>query len=166
MTVKKSRQALVQGVSAAMTASQRASDALDEAAAERLGVLRVDLRCLDVLFGGPRSAGELAEAAGLSPAAITALLDRLEAKGYIRRVRDTVDRRRVLVELSDLARKRAWRIYGPVAEEGAALLGRYTDAQLAAITSYLQLSRELVERHRARLTGSPGQDRDEDGRGS
>ncbi len=41
------------------------------------------------------SAGELAEATGLSSAATTTLLDRLERKGFVQRERDTVDRRKV-----------------------------------------------------------------------
>lgn len=150
--MEEKRQALVAELSAAITAYQRATDAFDEAVADRFGVNRTDLRCLDLLFGGALSAGQLAEASGLSPAAMTTLIDRLEQKGYLRRVRDTTDRRRVLVELTELARKQAWQMYGPLAEEGAADVARYSDAQLKLITGFLRQGRELTERHRTRVT--------------
>ena len=58
------------------------------------------------------TAGELDRESELSTGAITTLLDRLERAGYVRRVRDDVDRRRILVELTDEARHRAWEIWG------------------------------------------------------
>jgi DNA-binding MarR family transcriptional regulator len=56
-------------------------------------------------MAGGMSAGELARAGHLSPAAVTAALDRLERAGYVRRVRDHEDRRRVLVEVTDRMQK-------------------------------------------------------------
>jgi len=97
------------------------------------------------------SAGRLAEAGGLSPAATTTLIDRLERKGYLRRIRDTTDRRRVLVELTDLARERGWQVYGPLAQEGEAGLARYSDQDLTMIGDFLRQARELTDRHRKRI---------------
>jgi len=57
--------------------------------------------CVDVLSQqGPMTAGQLAQHTGLSSGAMTTALDRLEASGFARRVRDEQDRRRVLVELT------------------------------------------------------------------
>ncbi|HVX34244.1 MAG TPA: MarR family transcriptional regulator [Solirubrobacterales bacterium] len=50
------------------------------------------------------TAGEIAEAARLSPARVTAMLDELEAEGIVTRVRSDADRRRVLVALTDEGR--------------------------------------------------------------
>jgi DNA-binding MarR family transcriptional regulator len=47
------------------------------------------------------TAGEIAEAARLSPASVTAMLDDLERDGIVTRVRSDTDRRRVLVALTD-----------------------------------------------------------------
>ena len=55
------------------------------------------------------TAGEIAEAARLSPASVTAMLDDLERDGIVTRVRSDADRRRVLVALT---------------EEGRTVLGR------------------------------------------
>jgi DNA-binding MarR family transcriptional regulator len=65
---------------------QSASDLVDDAAAERLGINGTDLRCLGLLFTrGSTGAGRLARASGLRPAATTTALDRLERAGYARR---------------------------------------------------------------------------------
>jgi DNA-binding MarR family transcriptional regulator len=153
--LEENRQALVAALNAAVASYQRATDALDEAVAATFGVNRTDLRCLDLLFEGAMSAGQLAEAGGLSPAATTTLIDRLEKKGYLRRIRDTVDRRRVLVELTDQAKQRAWQMYGPLAEEGEADLARYSDEHLAVIGEFLRQARELTDRHRERVRQQP-----------
>jgi len=59
------------------------------------------IRFLDVLQERePLTAGELAVEAGLTTGAVTTVLDRLERAGYALRVRDTHDRRRILVELT------------------------------------------------------------------
>jgi DNA-binding MarR family transcriptional regulator len=52
----------------------------------------------------PATAGEIAEAARLSPASVTAMLDDLEAQGVVTRDRSHTDRRRVLVTLTDEGR--------------------------------------------------------------
>jgi DNA-binding MarR family transcriptional regulator len=50
------------------------------------------------------TAGEIAEAARLSPASVTNMLDDLERDGIVTRVRSDADRRRVLVTLTDTGR--------------------------------------------------------------
>ena len=47
---------------------------------------------------GPITAGELAERTGLTTGAITGVIDRLEKAGFVRRVKDPDDRRRVIIE--------------------------------------------------------------------
>lgn len=44
--------------------------------------------------------GEIAKKLNVTPAVVTGLVDRLERRGYVRRVASTVDRRRVLIELT------------------------------------------------------------------
>jgi DNA-binding MarR family transcriptional regulator len=51
------------------------------------------------------TAGEIAEAARLSPASVTGMLDELERDGIVTRVRSDTDRRRVVVTLTDEGRK-------------------------------------------------------------
>lgn len=145
------RQSLIDAVRSAVHSAQRAADALDDAVAERFGINRTDLRHLDLLLDGPLSAGQLSERSGLSPAAMTTLIDRLERKGYVRRTRDVNDRRRVFVELTDHARKAAWEVYGPLAQDARELLRDYTDDQLSAMRDFLSADRELHQRHHQRI---------------
>jgi DNA-binding MarR family transcriptional regulator len=112
-----------------------------------------DLRCLDWLVDVRRSARELSEATGLSSAATTTLIDRLERKGFVRRVAHDWDRRQVLVELTEQGRERVGRFYGPLVSEGSAMLGAYTKDQLAVMLGYLLSITELTDRHRDLLRG-------------
>ena len=66
-----------------------------------LGLLRL------LAVAGPLSVGEQARHLGLSRATATELVDRLESKGLVARIRDGKDRRRVFVSLTDAGRTRA-----------------------------------------------------------
>ena len=126
----------------ARAASQTASQTLDHAIAEYLGIDDTAFRCLDIVDQeGPMTAGRLAERARLSPGAMTALLDRLEAKGYARRTRDADDRRRVLVDVAPELRARAEELYG-TPEEGAQELSVYSDEELEFLIRFLHGSVE------------------------
>jgi len=134
---------------------QELVQAFDLAAAERLGVNLTDLRCLGVLDRrGALTAKELAEEAGLTSGATTALIDRLERAGYVERRRDAADRRRVHVALTARAREAIAEIWGPLAAAGQELASRYTDEQLALVLDYLKTSRRVLERHVERVRRS------------
>ena len=131
---------------------QSAVDVVDEAAAERLGVNRTDLRVLGMLVRrGPMTAGQLAQTCGLSPAAMTTAIDRLERAGYARRVRDLQDRRTVRVEITPRARRLCAELYGPIGEAGIARLRGYSDEELALLRDFLRAGRHLQEEHAARI---------------
>jgi DNA-binding MarR family transcriptional regulator len=74
-----------------------AIDGLDQAAADLLGVSRSDLRCLNLLEHGPMHPKHVSASLGITPGSVTAMIDRLEAKGLVERARTPGDRRRVLV---------------------------------------------------------------------
>jgi len=121
-----------------------AVEAVDDAACEYMGINRTDLRCLDILGrAGPMSAGQLAEESKLTSAAITVVLDRMERAGYMRRVRDTVDRRRVMVEATPKAHERAWTLYGKIAEKLYEQLERYSDEELELLRDFLRARTEI-----------------------
>ena len=141
------RQALLSGVGRGTQAYQRAVDGFDDAVGRSLGLNPTDLRCLDWLTEGPLAAGALGVATGLSSAATTTMLDRLERKGFVRRERDGGDRRKVLVELTSDGSERVGRFYGPLAAEGSRLLARFSDGELAMIRDFLGEATDLVDRH-------------------
>ena len=69
-----------------------------QAVADRSGIHTTDMECIDfLLLKGPASAGQIAEMAGLTTGAVTAMIDRLENAGLVKRQHDTTDRRRILV---------------------------------------------------------------------
>lgn len=141
-------------------ASQRATDAVDEAASAVMGINRTDGKVLDILDQfGQMSAGDLARHSGLTTGAVTAVIDRLERAGYVQRVADPGDRRRVLVDLTDKTRELTWELMGkPLSEAAGPVLERYTDEQLELLIEFTRSGREMQERHarwlRERLTGS------------
>src|SRR6478609_5710556 len=71
---------------------------LNHRVGSRLELKDVDLDCLDLIVRhGPLSPSALARKAGLHPATLTGVLDRLERDGWVARERDPSDRRAVLL---------------------------------------------------------------------
>jgi DNA-binding MarR family transcriptional regulator len=138
----------------AMQRYQRSVQSYDDAVGRALGLGPADLRCLDWLVDGPRTAGVLATATGLRPAATTALIDRLEARGLVERVRDEADRRKVLVRMTDEGMRSTYEMYAPLVEEGQGLFARHSVAQLLEMRDLLDAMREMTDRHRERLTAT------------
>ena len=136
-------------------AYQVAVEKMDEAFCKLLGVNRTDGRCLDVIDQRPGlTAGELATAVGLSPAAVTTALDRLEKRGFVSRTRDPGDRRRVTLRLTADASRRAWEAYGPLGEMGAPIVGELSDKELETIIGFLRGGTEINERRARELLDS------------
>jgi DNA-binding MarR family transcriptional regulator len=113
-------------------------------------------RCLDILERlGTIRAGRLAEESGLTTGAVTAMIDRLEAMGYVRRIRDEEDRRRVLVDLTPRARKEARKFYEPLASQWAEISRGLTVEQIELLLDVArrgrQMSLDLAESLRKRL---------------
>jgi DNA-binding MarR family transcriptional regulator len=114
---------------------------------------------LDILDQrGPVTAGVLAGALGLSPSAVTTVIDRLERLRYVRRAPSREDRRQVLVELTPLLRRRASELYGAGREEGATL-ERYSVAELTLLRDFVRRDRLLNERRAEKLARPPDRDR-------
>ena len=148
---KLSRDELIQEFIAAIRASQTATDMFDHSVADYVGLDRTAYRCLDILDQeGPMTAGRLAQRARLSPGAMTALLDRLEKRGFARRTRDTKDRRRVLVEVTPELRQMAAELYG-TPDEGAQALAAYTNEQLEFLIGFLRGNTAYQEERMRRL---------------
>ncbi len=143
---KEERKHTLEEVPRALRAFLSASDAFDEALGNVLGLNPTDVRCVDLLDQyGTMTAGSLAEVAGLSSGAVTFLLDRLEHGGFVRRVRDAEDRRRVLVELVPLARTRLFELHRGLAEAWRESAQRFSVSDLKSIISFLQEGAELYQ---------------------
>ncbi len=152
------RQAALDAVGRAMQRQQRATQSFDDAVGRRWGLGPADLRCLDHLSERPHTAGELATAAGLRPAATTALIDRLEARGLVERATSPEDRRRVVVSLAPGARAMVGEAYGPMVAEGAGLMDGFTAKELTRMATLLDAMTELLDRHRERVAAGAMRD--------
>ena len=146
------KRSLVDQVARLMAELQDAVQLLDESAAAQLGLNLTDLRCVrQIVQEGPQSPSELARSTGLTRAAISAALDRLEAANVARRVADPYDRRRTLVEPTGHARVAIAQIWSPIETEGRRELARYTAAELAVIVDFIAKSIDLQRKHISRL---------------
>jgi len=146
------RGSLIEEVNAAFSELRQAADRLDEAVAAQFGLNRTDLRCLGILYRRGRvTAGELADESGLTPGAITTVLDRMERGGYANRVADPGDRRRVLVVSTAATREVGARVYGEVEVAGTVELEGHSVEQLTLIRDYLRRTREVYESQTAHI---------------
>jgi DNA-binding MarR family transcriptional regulator len=149
---RKSREQLEAEAVDAMRGWQTDQDIFDDAAAIYVGLNRTDTRALDILERhGPMTAGDLATAARLTSGAVTALVDRLEAAGLVRRTRDTVDRRRVMIEITPRVAEVMAPVFGPIAEEGYRYIKTYSDEDIEKMLAFFTMSREFLQRHTARV---------------
>lgn len=132
--------------------SQTAVHQMDEAAHRALGINSTDGRCLDIVDRrGILSAGQLATEAGLTTGAVTAVLDRLEERGLVRRVPDPGDRRRILVEVTDRHREQAGRLYHPLKEMADPWFARLSDDDIRLLIAFNRVSREVNEKRAAQI---------------
>jgi DNA-binding Lrp family transcriptional regulator len=122
---------------------------MGQAAADRIGINATDLNCLNILsFSGQMTAGQLAKATGLTTASITGVIDRLEEAGYVRRERDTTDRRRVVIRLvleravSDVAT-----VFLPMVRAWQNMAERYSDDELRLIVEFYGQMEQVLQQH-------------------
>jgi DNA-binding MarR family transcriptional regulator len=112
---------------------------LNHQVSTRLELNDVDLDCLDLIGRhGPLSPSALARIAGLHPATMTGILDRLERAGWVVRERDASDRRAIAVRA---LRDRSTEVIGLYAGMNASMDGicaEYTPAQLELIADFLR----------------------------
>lgn len=124
----------------------------DASVAELSGLNRTQWRCLDILgTRGPLTAGQLATASHLTTGAVTAVIDHLEAAGLVRRQRDTVDRRRVIIETTEEVTRRAAPVYGPLIAESEEVHAVFDAGQLEVIADFVRRERGLLARHTDRV---------------
>ncbi len=118
-------------------------------AAEQVGLSTTDHRCLHLARNsdGPLTAGQIAELSGLSTGAVTGVIDRLERAGFVRRVRDPYDRRKVRLEVSGREMTLPSAPMGGLSGVLGNVLGGYTGEELRIIERY---QRQLIAALRSR----------------
>src|SRR5205085_2218293 len=98
----------------------------------------------DILaHSGPITAGELAQRTGLTTGAITGVIDRLAAAGFVRRAADPNDRRRVIIEpLPGRIQRQIGPLFESIARAMAELCANYSTQELAAIRDFAARARQ------------------------
>src|SRR4029453_12294788 len=119
---------------------------LGQTVAIRFGLSESGIETLEQLIDmGAPPAGKLSEITGLTSGAVTRVIDRLEQAGYVRRVPDPADRRRVIVEVVPEKIASVQSTLDRVTTRGAEEIGRYTDAQLALISDFLTRMEQVTK---------------------
>lgn len=112
--------------------------------ANQLGLSLTDLRYLQMISAiAPATAGEISARTGLTSGAVTRMVDRLEQAGFVRRTRDTADRRSIVVVPDEVATGRVSAMYAGMASAWAEVLSHYTVEQLKVILDLFQRMGEL-----------------------
>jgi DNA-binding MarR family transcriptional regulator len=130
----------------------------NHAVAASIGLHPTDQECIDLLdWTGPITAGEIGVHLGLSSGAVTGLVDRLEASGWVHRERDPRDRRRVIVHLSTERGAELWPLYQPLAEAIDGYRNGLAKRDLRVVVEFLEFANEAIAeatRHARRLRTS------------
>jgi len=97
-----------------------------------------DLDCLELINRhGPLNPSALARHAGLHPATITGILDRLERGGWVARERDPSDRRAVVVRPQRDRNAELFRLYSGMNTAMDQLCASYGDDELQLLADFL-----------------------------
>ena len=125
------------------------------AVAGQLGLNATDHKAMSLLERvGPLTAGEIAERTGLATPSVTALIDRLARRGFVRRVQDPKDRRRVIVEPTREGVTKLAPYFGSPRRSLDRLFARYSREELGVILDFLTRNAERLRAETARLTGA------------
>ena len=147
-----SRPGLLAALGQAMRKGSAQGVLFSQAVAERVGITQSDLECLDIVVLDERvTAGELARATGLTTGAITGVLDRLERAGFVRRERDTADRRKVFVRAvpAKVREVEAW--YRPLEQAWLQALEGYNEDELRLLVDFAERAHRMMVEQTVRL---------------
>jgi DNA-binding MarR family transcriptional regulator len=128
-----------------------------QALADIVEIHITDHRCMYFLHRyGAMPAGRLSELTGLTTAAVTGIIDRLEGAGYAKRTNDPKDRRRTIVEpiRNKKLEKRLETVFTPLHEKMHKLLSSYSDSQLAFLLDVMSKTIDLTREESKKLRHS------------
>ncbi len=112
---------------------------LNDAVGARIELRGPDLEILDLIARhGPVSPGEVASATGIHPATLTGIVDRLEKGGWVTRLPDPEDRRRVRLEARRDRGPELVRLYGPMNRSLSEICAALTPEQLGVVRDFLR----------------------------
>ena len=150
------RRRLTATVKEALRALNNQLSLLNHQVGAQLELRDIDLDCLDLIARhGPLSPSALARRAGLHPATMTGILDRLQRGGWISRERDpdAADRRAVAVRALPGRNADLFRIYSGMNTSMDQICAGYTEAELELVAEFLRRTSAAGHTATDELTG-------------
>ena len=114
------------------------SGLLPHAIARRIGLSESELHSLRRLLAGPLGPNDLARTLGVTSAASSGIVDRLESRGHVSRQPHPTDKRRTVVVISDSGRTEILAELRPMFEGLVAADSRLTDEDRQVVDAYLR----------------------------
>jgi DNA-binding MarR family transcriptional regulator len=115
----------------------RLSEQAGPAVARRASLTRNELRALEHLMDESMGPGDLGRALGVSSAAASGIIDRLESRGHAQRAAHSSDGRRTEVTISGAGRSEVIGYLMPMFRELAALDASLSDAEREVVDRFL-----------------------------
>lgn len=142
-----SRKQIIHILSEELRGNSTATILFHEAIAAKLGLNSTDHKCLDVILKNqPLTAGQLSALTGLTTGAVTGVLNRLEQAGYVSRVQDPQDKRRVVICIDqEKAAKDIVPLFESFGKDLDQMLSRYDDAELENILDFIRQCNFLLK---------------------
>jgi DNA-binding MarR family transcriptional regulator len=137
----RARRRLITTIKESLRAMSTQLSLLNHQVGARVELKDVDLNCLDLLARhGPLSPTALAKRAGLHPATMTGILDRLQRGGWVVRDRDpgASDRRAVAVRPLRERGADLYRLYSGMNASLDGICAGYTDDELELLAGFLR----------------------------
>jgi DNA-binding MarR family transcriptional regulator len=107
--------------------------------------MRALVAVMDASRGGQiMTPGRLGEELNLTSPSVTALVDRLERQGHLRRIPDQQDRRRVTLEVEPRALALGAEFFGPLNRELLAAMEAFSEAELEVASRFLEAATEVI----------------------
>ena len=122
------------------------SERAGPAGARRADLGHTDLRALELLLARPVGPAELARKLGVTTAAATGIVDRLEARGHAERRAHTTDGRRTEVSMTDSAREEVLGYLVPMFAALAEVDASFSAEELQVVERYLRGAMDAVRR--------------------
>ncbi|MDO7485688.1 MarR family transcriptional regulator [Peribacillus frigoritolerans] len=120
--------------------------------AQKIGVSHTDLKSAEILNEtGPITAGELSKITGLSTGSVTALINRLEKSGYVKRERDQLDGRKVMIVPIPERQEQIKSHYQSLSMATKDLCSAYNEQELILINQFVEAITKIMDKENDKL---------------
>jgi DNA-binding MarR family transcriptional regulator len=142
------------------------NDRLDAIVARHFHAAPAEFKAMDhIQATGGLTPGQLGDRLALTSGAVTALVDRLERLGWVKRIPHPTDRRSIIVSKASSELSEGERMYAPYGEALARAAEELSADERAALVRFLEAAADIARERATELrgtgpapTGSPGRD--------